>query len=58
MNFWEKGCFLAILAGYLLRGLFIAGQILHFRYGVLVRGILKVVQKIKNGGGKQNERNA
>ena len=58
MNFFKKWRILAILAAYLLRGYFIAGQILHFRYGVLVRGILKVVQKIKNGGEKQNERNA
>ena len=37
VNFLGKGCFLTILAAYLLRGYFIAGQIQRFRFGILVR---------------------
>ena len=36
VNFIEKGCFLAILAAYLLRGYFFAGQIWRFQFGIEV----------------------
>ena len=37
INFFEKWRVFVVLAGYYLRGYFIAGQIQRFRFGILVR---------------------